>query len=796
MPGVLLSPFASYTIRTVTAILAVGLLWRRPIGIPTRELLSRRLIAAAMSGGVLSGLAATSGLLVTGNPSMPGQIVDWLYLTYAPLAVAALLAVPRRHDEEHGWLRALVDASVAASALAFVVLRLLLESAEVGSGRSRAVALGYPLCAVFVLSVLLSVLPRTGAAMRPFLGRAGIGLALVMCSDLGYSAGILHGWYTPTTWPAVLNQAGLASLLIAAQLRSAGAHSSSEAGQPERRRLPRATPPGAGGLIAFVAPYLPVALWASIAGGQYASGRGMTRQQLLPTIVMAAGLGLRHVLGGAEQQRAISRLWSREREASATARRDPLTGLGNRTALYDELHAALAGSAGTPVVLALLDLDDFKDITDTHGHDTGDEVLRQVAGRLLGAVPSGSLVARLGGDEFAVCVRGPDQAEALGVALVEALVQPVDVGARSFTVSASIGVVLADRCASASPAEALSHVDVAMYQAKSRKAMQRSNLVVLAGAARVRAAALVRLRDEISRPDLSQFRVVYEPVVDLSDGRVVGAEALLRWQHPVIGAVGPSEFVPLAEQVGAIGVLGKFALRTALSELAGWVATAAAGGEPLTAGSVGVNLSPRQLCDPGLSALVRDVLAECGLPPSRLVLEITEQALLDEWDGAIEVVRELRELGVGVAVDDFGTGYSSLRYLRRFDTSTVKLDREFVQGVADEPRTRALVASVLAMATALDLVTVAEGVETLDQLHVLRSQGWQFAQGHVFDQPLEAEVFGRLLVSGHTYPVGGPLLGQLPRPVPYARTTVPAAGRRIEPSSLPVVPAPRHRRGG
>ena len=773
VPTVLLSPFASYTVRTATAVLAVGLLWRGPAHVGAVR--AQRLIAAALGCGVLSGLAATVTLLTTGRPTLPGQPADWLYLAYAPLVVGGLLAVPRRDDEpEHGALRTLVDAGVAASALAFAVLGLLQESARATSGTARLVALGYPLCAVFALSVLLSVTARAHEGMRPLLARAGIGLGLIAASDLGYSTGVLHHWYTPTTWPAGLNQAGLAAVLAAAVLRPG-------APLPQRRRVPR-RPVAAGGALALAAPYLPVALWATLAVRQVAAGQGMTRAQLVPTIAMAVALGARHVLAGGEQQRAMLRLRERERQASASALRDPLTGLGNRTALYDELQAALTDGTGRSVVLALLDLDDFKDINDTHGHETGDEVLRRVARRLVEAVPPQALVARLGGDEFAVCLRAPDQAAALGATLMAALGPPVIIGNRVFLIGSSVGVVLADPAAAASAAEALSHVDVAMYQAKQRKAMQRSNLVVLAGEARSQAAARVRLRDEVSRPDLSQFHLVYEPVVNLLDGRVVGAEALLRWQHPVIGAVGPTEFVPLAEQVGGIGVLGEFALTTALADLAGWLATAEQAGCPLVQGSVGVNLSPRQLADPGLTDLVRDTLAAHRLAPYRLVLEITEQALVEEWDTAVEVVRELRELGVGVAVDDFGTGYSSLRYLRRFDTSAVKLDREFVQGVADEPRTRALVSSVLAMATAVGLYTVAEGIETLDQLQVLREQGWQYAQGHLFDRPLSPAAFGHLLVSRHAYPVGETLaatdpLTRLTRPV-VEPTLVPVAGAR------------------
>jgi EAL domain-containing protein (putative c-di-GMP-specific phosphodiesterase class I) len=293
------------------------------------------------------------------------------------------------------------------------------------------------------------------------------------------------------------------------------------------------------------------------------------------------------------------------------------------------------------------------------------------------------------------------------------------------------------------------------------------------------------MRDEVSRPDLTQFSIVYEPMVDLSDGSVVGAEALLRWNHPVLGNVPPSAFIPLAEQVGAIAELGEFALRTALGDLAGWMSTATSQGAPLGIASVGVNLSPRQLGVTGLCDLVRSLLAEHGLEPYRLVLEITEQALMDDWATAVEVVGELRSLGVGVAVDDFGTGYSSLRYLRRFDTSTVKIDQEFVQAMPDEPRTRALVASVLEMARSLDLYTVAEGIETLDQLQVVRGLGCRFAQGFLFDRPMRAEAFGALLLGRHRYPMGAHPQSAL-RTMPLPREE--PAARQVVPTSLPVIP--------
>jgi diguanylate cyclase (GGDEF)-like protein len=744
-----LSTALSYGVRCVTAVLAVVCLLRVGAA-PGRR--SRALFAGALLVGISGGLTATGHLLLTGEPSPAGAAADWLYLSYGPLAVAGLLALPR-HPLDGPWRsKALLDALVAVSGLAFLLAGIVSTMTGHADGDPAATgsALGYLVSGAVVLAVVLAVLPRVQQELRPFLHTAGLGFALLTAGDIGYSVGVLHGWYTPTTWPAVVTQAGLV-LMGMAPLRA-------------RQAVQLvAHEPAAPSLLETAAPYLPCVPALVLACRLIAQGEPFTVLQMAIVVILGSLLVLRQLLTSAEQQYTVGRLRAREREATAAAQRDPLTGLGNRTALHQGLSALLATHAG-PVTLALLDLDDFKDINDTHGHDTGDAVLNEVAGRLRLAVPEDALVTRLGGDEFAVCVPAA-QAPRLDQLIVEAFDQPVAIGSRRFAVTASVGVVVTgpdDREA----AVVLSHVDVAMYEAKASKEPHRSGVVVLQGPTRAAAAARVHMRDEVSRPSLDQFGLVYEPMVRLADGQVVGAEALLRWQHPVLGSVGPSEFVPLAEQVGAIAALGAHALRTAAADLAGWLAEAADRGTPLTRGTIGVNVSPRQLAVPDLCDLVREVLAEHRLEPFRLVLEITEQALMDDWETAVDVVRELRSIGVGVAVDDFGTGYSSLRYLRRFDTSTVKIDREFVAAVADEPRTRALVASVVDMARSLDLSSVAEGVETAAQLEVLRELGCRFAQGYLFSRPLQRDAFGALFVGGHRYPVGdGPAAGA-PLPAP------------------------------
>jgi diguanylate cyclase (GGDEF)-like protein len=736
---------ASYVVRLATAVVAVVVLLRHG-NAPGR--LSRLLLASALLAGILSGVLATAYLLRSGQPSPPGGAADWAYLTYGPLAVAGLLALPRHPDAGPWRLKTCAEALIVVSSLGFLLERVFADMMRAsGQGLAgRAAAVGYPLNAVFVLAVLLAVVPRLQPDLQPFLRRCGLGLALMMVGDIGYAVGLLHGWYRPTAWPAAATQAGLVLVAL----------SPVAARRALRLEEPDLGPPS---LVDTAAPYL--AVLPSICFSCYliVTGKPFTRGEMLLAVIVGTCLVARQLLSNAEHRHVVQLLSAREREARVAAMRDPLTMLSNRTAVHARLKDHL--ERGDRVTLALLDLDDFKDINDTHGHGTGDGVLRAIADRLTEVLPTGALVARLGGDEFAVCAA--IDPEPLATALVSVFDDPVVLGPRQFSITASLGLVVVDEGVSTS-VEALSHVDVAMYEAKGRKEPHCCGVTVLDNEARARAAARAQLRDDVSRPRLEEFRVVYEPLVELSTGRVVGAEALLRWRHPALGDVPPATFIPLAEQVGGIQLLGELALRCAVGDLAAWRTTAARRGQPLDHVTVSVNLSPRQLGVPGLVELVTEVLQEHRVPPGRLLLEITEEALLEDWDTAVEVVRELRAHGVGVAVDDFGTGYSSMRYLRRFDTSTLKIDREFVEVVGDERRTRALVASVIELAGSLGLATVAEGVETLDQLQVLRSLGCQYAQGYLFDRPMEREAFGALLLAGHTYAMGpGAAVVPLPR---------------------------------
>jgi diguanylate cyclase (GGDEF)-like protein len=737
-----LSVGGSYLVRVATAVTAVVLLLRQSHA-PGRT--SRAFLAGALLVGILSGLIATGYLLVTGEASPPGGLADWTYIAYGPLAVAGMLTLPR-HPVSGPWrLKAGVEALIVVTSLAFLMERLgegLARASGQPSG-ARLMALGYAVNAGYVLAVLLTVLPLLQAELRPFLRCAGLGLALMLVGDVGYGVGVLQGWYQPTTWPAAATQAGL--FLVAVSV-----------GFTRHEMTLQEDDPSEVSLLETAAPYISILPAICLSTTLVVLGKPFTQGEMGLAIVIGVALIGRQLLSNADHLRVVARMSEREKHAQAAALRDPLTELSNRTALHQELNRLLSGDEPQQVALALLDLDDFKDINDTHGHDTGDGVLREIAGRLVQTAPQDALVVRLGGDEFAVCATGVHPSD-LGDALLALFEAPVVLGRRAFAITASVGVVVADPGTASSVA--LSHVDVAMYEAKAIKQPQQSAVVVLDGKARAQAAARVQLREDVSRPRLEEFRVVYEPLVDLTSGAIVGAEALLRWRHPLLGDVSPGTFIPLAEQVGGIHELGELALRTAVSDVAAWLAD---DGEALQDVVVGVNLSPRQLGAPGLVDLVCSVLEEHDVAPRHLVLEITEEALLEDWDTAIDVVHELRAIGIGVAVDDFGTGYSSMRYLRRFATSQIKIDREFVEAVAHEERTRVLVASVVDLAAELGLTTVAEGIETLDQLQVMRSLGCRLAQGYLFDRPMERDAFAGLLHEGHTYPVG-PHLVPVPR---------------------------------
>jgi diguanylate cyclase (GGDEF)-like protein len=438
------------------------------------------------------------------------------------------------------------------------------------------------------------------------------------------------------------------------------------------------------------------------------------------------------------RQQVETRLRERELELEKMALHDPLTGLANRAGL----DARLAEAVGrrTDIALLLIDLDDFKLVNDVHGHAAGDAMLTEFAQILLAGVRTGDVAARIGGDEFVVLITGvPDADQAVTAAqrvLAMAAAAPVRLGEDLLPVRASIGV--ATGRPGDTPKELLRRADIAMYQAKH---LGTHGVQLHDPSMTDRRAADARLGEDLAGAlDRGELHVLYQPLVDLADTRPVGVEALVRWHHPRLGVVSPAQFIPIAERSGTISEIGLFVLETACRQVAEW------GGL-----YVSVNLSPRQLQEQTLVADVLDVLARTGLAPERLVLEITESALVDESAGTAKL-RALRDRGIHVAIDDFGTGYSSLHYLTRLPVDILKIDRSFVAELNGTPEGSGITEAILRLSQVLHLTTVAEGIETADQAAELQMLGCSVGQGYLFARPLPPAALYELLVSPSPLP--------------------------------------------
>ncbi|QBI20876.1 EAL domain-containing protein [Egibacter rhizosphaerae] len=422
-----------------------------------------------------------------------------------------------------------------------------------------------------------------------------------------------------------------------------------------------------------------------------------------------------------------------EQELAHQALHDPLTGLANRVLLEDRIGQALTRRArnGQGVAVLFCDLDGFKVINDSLGHAAGDELLDAMARRLDGVVRESDTVARMGGDEFAVLLEGEsdlEEAVAAGQRVRAVAADPFLVAGREVIVTASVGVVAVGPDEQATADGLLRDADIAMYRAKEagRDAVMCYEEGMRETAQR-RLALEADLRSVIERDELV---VHYQPIVQLDGHRVVGYEALVRWQHPTRGLLYPNEFIPVAEQTGAIVALGAWVLREACRDAASWEAPE--DGAPLT---LSVNLSGRQLSDPGLSGHVVDALAASGLPPERLTLELTESVLVGEPARTAERLHELKALGVQLAIDDFGVGYSSLSYLRQFPADILKIDRSFIDTINDPAKLPAMIRGLLELGDTLHLQTVAEGIETPEQLAALSGSGCTMGQGFFFAKP-------------------------------------------------------------
>ncbi|MFL5891638.1 MAG: putative bifunctional diguanylate cyclase/phosphodiesterase [Solirubrobacterales bacterium] len=450
-------------------------------------------------------------------------------------------------------------------------------------------------------------------------------------------------------------------------------------------------------------------------------------QQVLLSLAEHASLALNHA-------RAVE-------DAVHEALHDSLTGLPNRSLFLDRMRHALARAerGDEPVAVLFCDLDGFKTVNDSLGHRTGDRLLVLVAERLIECLRPADTIARLGGDEFAVLLeelREPGDAARAAQRLLDALKAPFVLRGREFYVSASIGIA-----AGAGDAETLLRdADLAMYRAKARGKGRYAVYEPSMHTAIVERLELeVDLKRGIEREELA---VAYQPVFSLRDGRVIGVEALVRWHHPTRGIVMPESFVPLAEESGLIGELGRWVLRKACHQGALWRAKYP--GHPGL--GIGVNISGAQLREPGLVQEVADALAESQLDATGLTLEITETALMESFDNAIEQLDGLNELGVDMAIDDFGTGYSSLRYLRRLPLDVMKIEKSFIAGIGGPGEEAELLRAIVDLAAIFGLRVVAEGIERPEQRDRLLELGCELGQGHLLSEPLDAAGADALLL--------------------------------------------------
>ena len=648
------------------------------------------------------------------------SIADALYLGMYPLVICGLLRLIRQRSPGRDWA-SLLDAAIAAVGT-FAVLGVLVIDTYVSDGSmefaGRLISVCYPVMDVALVAVavrLVGVVPLR----RPAYAFLTAGLCSLLVADTIYgvlnSAGTFQtGGFADLFWLGFYVLIAVAALQppMSGQQQDRKASSS----QLSRTRLVMLC------LITLTVPTIDM-VWGR------PGDKTLTAVTSMVMFVLVLGRlgGLMGVVLRSEQR----------------ARLDTLTGLANRL-LFDE-HVARSVERGGDGVISVLfvDLDDFKVVNDSIGHQAGDDLLIAIADRLRACVRGDDLVARLSGDEFAVLLESAvDQHDAIGVVrrLQEKMRLPVVVGGREVFISASIGLVVESRSMVDRPQALLQAADVAMYRAKSKG---KGRFEIFDHDMYKEQLDLLDLKGDLAVAlERGEFEVYYQPIVDMGDERIVSIESLIRWHHPTRGMVTPDRFISLAEQTGLIVPIGRWVLRESCQQLSRWQSQF-----PDTAPrNVSVNLSARQLHDPDLVKDVMEALAASGLNPWQLTLELTESMMIDEFERASRVLEQLRESRVQIAIDDFGTGFSSLSYLRRLPVDIIKIDRSFVMEMRNSATAEALVRLVIDLAKVLDLRTVAEGIEDGDQAEQLSTLLCDEGQGYFFARPQPASDIRALLI--------------------------------------------------
>lgn len=434
-----------------------------------------------------------------------------------------------------------------------------------------------------------------------------------------------------------------------------------------------------------------------------------------------------------------------EEKLNYFARHDPLTGLPNRAEFMNHLRAAIGRADSNPMTrfaVLFLDLDRFKVINDSLGHVVGDELLRQIGQRLTNSIRPGDIVARLGGDEFTILLnRTGSSSDVIQVAerLQRSLAKPFPIHAYEVFTSASIGIIVSDDIVRDAE-DFLRDADSAMYRAKEAG---KARYEVFDREMHARSLNLLELETDLRRAEeRGEFELLYQPIVDLSTGKVFEFEALLRWRHPKYGLVGPDDFVAAAEESGLIIPIGNWVIREACERIADWQTESSA------KLSVSVNLSAKQLMHPSLTDQIRNALRDTKLSACHLKLEVTESIVMEHSERSLSILSELVDMGVSLSTDDFGTGYSSLSYLQRFPFDRLKIDRSFIDKMGKDKKSAAIVKTILMLGNNLDIEVVAEGIETEQQLESLRHLGCRLGQGYLFSRPVDAAKATRMIHNG------------------------------------------------
>jgi diguanylate cyclase (GGDEF)-like protein len=684
----------------------------------------RRLFAAAMIAPALGTLIGVGYVLAQGSIPVP-SLADPVSVAWFPFAVVGFWLIPTARGGSSGSLRVAADAFLATTALLFCTWLVVLGwvASHLRGGALAVVAqFAHPLVDVFVSALVLSLLPRVRADLRGMCNCAALGLLLVALGDLGTTVLTAQRGIIAFGWPDVPLQIGL-SLLAASAFVRANPVLREQRESVRDRNMP----------LGFIVLATGVIVWHVSAGLRVSAVECVLGAAMMGAFVCRQMLGTRELVELAEAYR---------RSASA----DGLTGLPSRQAFLRRLREHLATPGCDPVVVMIFDLDGFKEVNDTFGHDIGDDVLRDFAATAK-ALVGDHLLARMGADEFVVLVAGEGPEQLAG-----------DIGARlagvhrmlsehgAVDVRCSTGIAAAQQ--GDDPADLLRRADLALGAAKRARFALVTYTDDLGAAAERHHLLIAGLGGAAARGELS---LSYQPVHSVSDGALVAAEALVRWHHPQLGQVPPDEFIPLAEGSGHIQQIGDWVLQTALNQLANWDEQ----GRHLP--RLFVNASAEQFT-PELPERVRQSLGDRGLDPSRLVLEITESQI--PGLAANDAIAELRRDGVQIALDDFGSGYSSFAQLVRLPVDILKLDRDLITNVSQQAG-EAVMRAVVELARSLQLSTVAEGIEDAQQLQAARLAGVEMAQGYLLNRPMQADQLGDILPERPAVP--------RPRPVPVGK---------------------------